>query len=109
MLSIALRPVRKGVREGRLEATVRKEVRADTDRDRQSGTKTRRWTENEEALPTGHFFQRAVLLFALGADERKPRCARLGCRGSTLSTVLPRERALLLTPGLLILPFGINQ
>lgn len=41
MLGIALRPVRKGIREGCLEVTVRKEVRADTDRDGQSGVKTR--------------------------------------------------------------------
>lgn len=57
MLSFALRPVRKGIREGRLEVTVRKEVRADTDKDGQSGTKTRDGQRTRklslEATPSG--------------------------------------------------------
>lgn len=51
MLSIALRPVSKGIREGHLEVMVKKEVRADTE---DQGR-----TENEDALPRGHSFRRA--------------------------------------------------
>lgn len=67
MLGIALRPVRKGIREGCLEVTVRKEVRADTDRDGQSGVKTRdgqrtRKLSLEAILPEG----RELSLFSTG-------------------------------------------